>query len=334
MPSPRVLVLYNEPVLPTDHSDAASEREVLETVQIVGTHLADAGFQVSRLGVGRDPQALLAGLREKKPAVVFNLFEGMGDNGNDEAYVPGLLEWLRIPFTGCPLQAICLGRNKPLVKILLQGSGLPTPEYFAVEKLPVPACSLKWPVIVKPGAQHASVGLDQNSVVLDQQHLQDRVKLLLEKYGPPVLVEEFILGREFNVAIIESPTLRVLPISEIRFVNKAPGFWPIVTYDAKWKPGSTEDEATPSYCPADLKPELADRLESLAIQAFRVLGCRDYARVDIRVRPSGKPFILEVNANPDFHPSAGLSSSLNAAGMTHAQFTVELVKAALARNSR
>ncbi len=331
---PRVLILHNEPVLPADHPDAESEHEILYTVDVVQKTLSEAGFAVGRLSVGRDPSVLLEGLRRQRPDVVFNLFEGLADASDTEAHVAGMLEWLGLPFTGSPYQTLCLARNKAMTKHLLQGAGLPTAEFFAVEELPVPPCPLEWPVIVKPATQDASVGLDQGSVVTDQERLAERVAYLLETYGPPVLVEQFIRGREFNVGVIEAPEVRVLPVSEILFVDKDPDYWPIVTYDAKWKPGSRDYEATPPRYPATVSPRLREKVEALAARAFRLLGCRDYARVDFRVRPPGRPYILEVNPNPDFSPTAGLAGGLESAGLTHAQFTVELVQRALARASK
>jgi D-alanine-D-alanine ligase len=334
MRSPQVLILHNEPVLPTHHPDAESEKEVLHTVEVVADSLSQAGFQVSRLGASHDPDVLFAGLRGQRPDVVFNLFEGTGDDGNSEAYVAGLLEWLEIPFTGSSFQTLCLARSKHLTKVLLQGAGLPTPDFFVVQNLPVPECHLEWPVIAKPAAQDASVGLDQGSVVVDQRQLEDRVVYLFKTYGPPVLVEEFIRGREMNVALIETPTFRILPISEVLFVDKDPSFWPIVTYDAKWRPASRDYQATPPRYPAEVSAKLSQRLSALACKAFRLLGCRDYARVDFRVRPSGKPYILEVNPNPDFSPNAGMAGGLASAGITHAQFAVDLVRTALARSKK
>jgi D-alanine-D-alanine ligase len=328
----RVQVLYNQPMLRKDHPDAESEHEILYTVEVVQRTLAAAGAVVERLGVGRNPAALVSGIRRFNPDVVFNLFEGLADFGETEAHAAGLLEWLRIPFTGSPFQTLCLARNKPLTKYLFQGAGLPTAPFQVIEELPVPPCNLTWPVIVKPGAQDASVGLDQGSVVSDQERLRERVAFLLETYGPPVLVEEFIRGREFNLGLIEAPDLRALPVSEILFVEKDPDFWPIVTYDAKWKPGSRDYEATPPRYPAEVSPRLREKLEALGKQAFRLLGCRDYARVDFRLRPPGKPYLLEVNPNPDFSPDAGLAGGLGSAGLTHDRFTVQLVERALARS--
>jgi D-alanine-D-alanine ligase len=328
----KVLVLYNQPVLPLDHPDADSEHEILETTETVCAHLRGEGFEVSRLGVERDPDVMLQGLRQQRPDVVFNLFEGLADHSETEAVAAGLLDWLGIPYTGCPFQTLVIARNKALTKLLLQGAGLPTPGFLVVEELPVPPCHLDWPVIVKPANQDASVGLDQGSVVTDQERLDARVASLLETYGAPVLVEQFIRGRELNVALIEAPDLRVLPISEILFVEKDPAYWPIVTYDAKWKPGSRDYEATPARYPATVSPRLAEKLSNLATRAFHLLGCRDYARVDFRVRGS-RPYILEVNPNPCFAPSGGLAGGLQSAGISLKQFTLDLVQAALARGA-
>ncbi|HEY7311044.1 MAG TPA: ATP-grasp domain-containing protein [Gemmataceae bacterium] len=329
----RVLILHNQPILPDDHPDADSEHEVLFTTEFVRRTLTAAGCEVGTLGVGRDPAVLIDGLREFRPDVVFNLFEGLADVGDTEAQAAGILEWMEIPYTGCPHQTLCLARGKHLTKHLLAGAGMPTAKFIVVEETPV-ECRLGWPVIVKPAKQDASVGVDQGSVVTNQQRLNERIALLLDNYGPPVLVEEFIDGREFSVGVVEAPDLRVLPVSEILFTDKGADFWPIVTYDAKWKPGSRDYEATPPKYPArGVSPRLRGKLETLARQTFRLLGCRDYARVDFRVR-GGKPYILEVNPNPDFSPEAGLAGGLQSAGISHTRFTVNLVQCALARGGK
>jgi len=331
MPPPRVLILYNEPTLPGDHHEAAAEHDVLNTVAAVASELTAAHFDISRLGISYDPGALLEGVREYAPNVVFNLFEGTAQRGETEAYVAGLLEWLGLPFTGSPPETLCLARNKPLTKHLLCGAGLPTPAFRVVEERPRELRTFRWPVIVKPANQDASVGLEQASVVTDRALLEARVRETLQRYGPPVLVEEFIDGRELTVAVVECPELRTLPISEILFLDKTPGTWPIVTYDAKWKPDSPACQLTPVRYPAEVEPALAEQLRSLALRAFRLLGCRDYARIDFRVSPDGAPYILEVNPNPDFNQDAGFTAGLQTAGMAHATFAVQLVRNALAR---
>src|SRR5262249_14395440 len=159
-----------------------------------------------------------------------------------------------------------------------------------------------------------SVGIDHTSVVTDQHSLVERVTRLLGSYGPPVIVEQFIRGREFNVSLIEVPELRVLPVSEILFGKSRPSCWPILTYDAKWRPDTRDFQVVSSRCPASTSGELADRLGKLACQAFRLLNCRGYGRVDFRVSPAGHVYVIEVNPNSDLSPLAGLATGLEAAG--------------------
>jgi len=334
MISPRVLVLYNEPILSPDHPDAESEREVLINVEAVHAVLQEAGFQVARLGVSRGPEELLAGLRRHCPDVVFNLFEGVADYTITETYVAGMLDWMDIPFTGCPFQTLVLARSKHLTKHLLQGEGLPTAPYFVAEEGPISSCPLRFPVILKPAQQDSSVGVDQRSVVTDLDGLNQQLLYVLRQLGPPVLIEEYIAGREITVALVEMPELRVLPFTEAFFPNCEPGYWPILSYDAKWTASSPEYDTMHYQFGSEVTPALRQRMETCALRAFRLLGCRDYARVDFRIRAPDEPYILEINPNPSFGPNMALSNNLTAAGLTHAEFTVQLVRNALGRPPR
>jgi D-alanine-D-alanine ligase len=338
MPAPRVLVLYNEPTLSASHPDAESEHDVLFTADAVCRELQSAGLSPDRLGVGDDPSALIAGLKAARPDVVFNLHEGTAGWGRSEAYLCGILELLRLPYTGSGVEALALCRSKPLTKQLLAGSGLPTAPFFVVRDEPVPACPLPWPVIVKPAEEDASVGIDQKSVATNQNQLCDRVEYLRARYGPTVLVEQFIRGREFNVPLVlRHGNLVALPFTEILFVPPAdsPDLWPIVTYDAKWYPGTRDFVATPAVNPAqNVDPALHAEVERLCHAAFHLAGCRDYGRVDLRVDESGRPLILEVNPNPCISPLAGLAAGLESAAIPYGEFLLELVRAALARGSK
>jgi D-alanine-D-alanine ligase len=332
MTAPLVLVLYNHPSLPGDHPDADSEHSVVDIALRMAEILeADGGFRSALLGLKQDPTVLWTELRRRKPAVVFNLFEGNLDNADSESYVAGLLQWRGVPFTGSPMHTLSLARAKHLAKPLLRGAGLPTADFMVVSELPCPPCNLEWPVIVKPAQQDASVGLDQESVCIDQCQLDQRVQYILETYGAPVLVEEFIHGREFNVALLELPELKYLPPSEIVFPQGKSGFWPILTYDGKWNPGTDDYEKTPPKYPADISPRMAERLGTIATHAYHLLGCRDYARVDFRMKPNGRPFILEVNPNPEISSHAGFAGCLGSANIPYEEFIVNLVRHAMNR---
>jgi D-alanine-D-alanine ligase len=277
----------------------------------------------------------LDGLRHEAPDVVFNLFEGVTvgacPEAVTEAAVAGLLEWLGVPFTGSPAAALALARDKARTKHLLRGAGLPTPAFFVVERPPCPPCELGWPAIVKPACLDASVGIEQASVVTGQAQLEARVAHVLDRYGPPALVEQFVRGREFHVHVIQGADgLDLLPLAEIEFREQDPSYWPIYTYEAKWNAGTREYEATPLRSPAELAPEPWECLGRIARRAFRLVGCRDYARIDVRMTAAGEFFILEVNPNPSF-TSRGVINGFEAFGRTRAQFFRDLVRAALAR---
>jgi D-alanine-D-alanine ligase len=328
---PHVVILYDQPMLPENHPDQASEYDVLFTMKAVQDCLLEAGYDVSLLSVAHNPDPMLAGLRQLRPDAIFNLCEGSVARAEIELFAASFMEWLCIPFTGCPASSLRLCLDKSLAKYLLRGAGLPTPDFLVVQAAPAPPCPFPWPVMVKPGAQDGSAGIDQGSVVTNQQQLDERVASLLKQYGPPVLVEEFIDGRELKIGMIELPDLLPLPISEIKHIPASADWWPILTSDAKWEPGSRDDLATPRVFPDDLSPELAEELRRQAIQAFRIFGCRDFASVDFRLNREGKPFILEVNPNPDFNPGAGFAAQMEKAGITWAAFTVKLTEAALRR---
>jgi D-alanine-D-alanine ligase len=330
----RVLVLYNEPVLPADHPEYEAEFEVVATAECAANAITTAGFDVRMAGCCRDPEAIVRAVREHQPDVVLNLFEGSADHGQTEAYAAGILEWLRVPYTGSRPHTLTLARCKHLAKQLLRGAGLPTAPFMVVHKLPMPPCTVPWPAIVKPAMEDGSVGVDQGSVVTNTEDLEARVTMLLERYGGPVLVEEYIPGREIVIAITEVPTIRFLPITEFLVADIAKAFpnqWPIMTYDCKWTPGTEDYEKIDVEFGAQFPADVTAELHDLALQAYRLLECRDYARVDFRLRPDGRPFILEVNPNPDVREGTGMANSLDAMAIPYRDFMVDLLHTALRR---
>lgn len=335
---PSILVFFNEPVLPRTDPESESEADVLETVADVERILIDAGFDVRRLGVGYDPRPLLEEVRRSRPDAVFNLFEGVPPCPGSEVAAASLLEWLGLSITGCPSACLSLGRDKAVSKHLMCSAGLPTARFAVTESVPAPEWSGGWPAIVKPARQDASVGIDQGSIVTDQVRLAARVNLVLEKFGPPVIVEEFIGGREFHVNVIEEGTgpnraRTVLPFAEIAFHEARPDWWPAYTYTAKWDVNSAEYADSPLHAPIFLPPDMTTRLRELAIRAFRLFGCRDFARIDVRMTADGEFRVLEMNPNP-YLISLALVNGLEAVGRTHEQLVVQMALAALARGGR
>ncbi|QDU20449.1 D-alanine--D-alanine ligase family protein [Urbifossiella limnaea] len=331
---PRVLVLYNEPVLPASHPDAGAEHDILDTVADTFKIIQAAGFDARKLGINHDPRPLLDEVRDHRPDAVFNLFEGIPTQPGTEVSVAALLEWLNLPFTGCPSPCLSVGRDKVRSKHLLAAAGLPTAPYLVVpEGGPIPRWRRGWPAIVKPAAQDASVGIDQGSVVNTQAELAARVEYVRKTYGGDCLVEAFVFGRELHVNVIEVAGARVpevLPLAEIEFHDRRPGKWPVYTFTAKWDMESDEYKNAPLKAPVYIDEPLFKEVERIAVRAFRLFECRDYARLDVRLTAEGKFAVLEMNPNPYLN-SLALVNGLMATNRTHEWVVTNMALAALAR---
>lgn len=337
MPEPRVLILYNRPVLPPDHPDRGSEDDVLYSVKVVRDSLKVGRFPVDEYGVDDSPggvTGLLARLTRRDYDLVFNLYEGAADRSVTEVYLAGLLEWLNVPYTGCPAHTLSLARSKPLAKRLFAAAGIGTPEFVLVSSVAdLPADPVGYPAIVKPADEDASVGVDQEAVVTSDAELRARVRYVMEQYGPPVLVERYVAGRELQVSLIDlhgtgEPVM--LPPTEIAFTPTAERAWPVYTYTAKWDEQSVEFKHAQVLVGVELPADLLAALEATAKRAYHTLGARDYARVDTRVTPDGRVYVLEVNPNPSI-TSLMIDEGLPAVGFTYDQFIAALVRNAVSR---
>jgi D-alanine-D-alanine ligase len=215
---------------------------------------------------------------------------------------------------------------------------LPTAAFLTLEQAPCPIWTNGWPAIVKPACQDSSVGIDQESVVTNQAELESRVQRVLDRYGAPILIEQFIFGREFHVNFIEEPgdsplepRLTMVPLAEIRFEYQPDQkFWPIYSFDAKWDTNSEEYKRTPLDSDVKLDSTVLAKIERIGREAFRLLGLRDYGRLDIRLSPEGVPFILEGNPNP-YLMSIALIDGIERMNRKHSQFVVDMIWNTLAR---
>jgi D-alanine-D-alanine ligase len=321
----KVAVLYNAPTLPPDHPDSASEADVVEVARVVAESLVRHDFDAWPLPVSLPIGKVLGKLANPAPDVVFNLVEGFGGGSIGEAHVSGLLELLGLAYTGCPPEAQALCQSKAKTKALLKGLGLPTAPFAVVRSgEPIPRWAGPWPVLLKPEAEDASLGIDQSSVVRTAEAIVEGVARLRVRYGREVLIEAYLPGREFNVGVLALPDPMALPVAEILY-EVPNGSWPILTYAAKWDEGSVEDLNSRPSCPAAVEPALEDQIAHLAVEAFGATGCRDYARVDFRLDADGSPMILEVNPNPDIGPKAGWARALRASGLDYEATLARLV---------
>jgi D-alanine-D-alanine ligase len=311
-------------------SDGQSEATVAEVADSVYKALADDGCNVTILPLRESLMSLVRRIKELKVDVLVNLCEEFRSRPQLEANIAAMFEAFGIPFTGCPSKALSICQDKFKAKAILNAFGLPTAKGRLVtsadQKIDVP-----FPAIVKPNQEDASLGIFQDSVVWDQAALQEKVSKIIGVYKQPALVEEFIQGREFNVAVLETDKLQALPVSEIDFSAMPEAAPHICTYEAKWFEDHVLYTTTPAVCPAQIDDSLRDKLHQYSLAAFQAMGCRDYARVDFRMGNDGRVAILEVNPNPDASLDAGYCRALTAAGIEYARFWSLMIENALRR---
>jgi D-alanine-D-alanine ligase len=295
--------------------------------------LVSLGYRPTILNVDSNIFRLIDFLREDRPDLIFNLVECVENDSVQEMHVAGLYELLKIPFTGAGPAALGTALNKPRSKELLAYHGIPTPRHqvFQPSSRILPSEDLEYPLIVKPAHEDGSVGINDASVVTSPAELRRRVRYVFEEFEQPALVEQFIEGRELNVAILGFKSPLTLPISEIDFSGLTSGMRRIVSYEAKWMHGTVQYEGTKGVCPANVTPQQETTLKELALQSFRLIGCRDYARIDFRMTPQGEIYVLEVNPNPDISDDAGFARSARAYGLSFPDVIGKIVESALER---
>jgi D-alanine-D-alanine ligase len=196
---------------------------------------------------------------------------------------------------------------------------------------PDDACDLPFPLIVKPVREDGSAGITSRSVVYDESRLREVVAEVVGTFHQPCLVEEFVPGRELNVALFGFPTARVLPLQEIDFTQLPDDEPKIVSYAAKWEEGSVADKGTRPVLHPQLPPGVAARVRRVAVEAFRAVGMRDYGRIDVRLSLNGIPYVVDVNPNCDLSRHAGMARAASAVGIDYASLAKLLVRYALRR---
>ncbi len=330
----RIAIVYNEP-LPSRY-DAAGEgkaiQDVINTVSAVHQALLELGYDVIRLPLSPPFNKANKKLRSLEANLVFNLFEGFCGYPETEALVPEALSEMGVIFTGCPHTALSLALDKARVKVLLKDAGIPTPDFQLLDHHMIHMFHLNFPCIVKPRSDDASHGITEKSMVHNFTSLEEQVRTIAESYGSSALVEEFVSGREFNATVMSGSVARVLPVSEI--VYSLPAEMPrILSFAAKWEPDSLYFQGTRAVCPANIEAEEQKYICRTALEAFRVLRCRGYARVDMRMDGQGRLNVIELNPNPDISPGNGAARQAGAAGMAYARFIAEIVELAMENNN-
>jgi D-alanine-D-alanine ligase len=332
-PRPSVLILHNAPCVgqePWRESDAG----VLVEIRAVEAALDSLGYARRTVGV-QSLRAVPDVLAAAPEPVVFNLVESLAGGPAEATPIPALCHAFGKACTGGGTPCLGVALDKGQTKAMLQMAGLPCPRGVVVPRGQNvrPGVLPRGRYIVKPVGLDASEGIGPDCVVrLGGKPMREALRRVHEAYGQAALVEEFIDGRELNVSLLErGGTVEVLPLAEIDFSAFPKDRLRVVDYAAKWLSASFEYRNTPLIVPTRLPAPVAARVRQVVREAWRVLGCRDYARVDLRLGADGSVYILEVNPNPDLSPEAGFAATLAAAGIPFEAFVETVVLNAMAR---
>jgi D-alanine-D-alanine ligase len=314
--------------------DEFAEWDSPATIAAVESALSRLG-KVVRLEAKEDfPERL----RQARPDIVFNIAEGF-HGVNREAHVPAICEFFGIPYSGSDPFTLSLCLDKARTKETLTFHGIPTPKFAVVEtsaEIESRTADLKLPLFVKPVHEGSSKGITDGNLCWDRSQLLRQTKFLLENYKQPVIVEEYLPGKEFTCAVLgNGRDATVLPIVAMNFESLPKGAPPIYSFDAKFVWDRPENPLDIFQCPARITRELQASIERVTLDAFRVVGCRDWARIDVRLDAAGVPNVLEVNPLPGILPDPADNSCLpkaaRAAGIGYEELIQSCLKYAAAR---
>jgi len=323
----KVIILYDRIA---KQGTSPDQSDALVQAEAIGRALQDLGHESVDMGFSMDIKAFLKEIREAYPQLVFNLVESVDGHGRLIHFPASILDLLAIPYTGAQADALYLTSSKILTKKILSGAGIPTPSYYSPRNLRAKSIPLSGPYIVKSVWEHASVGLEESSVlsVESSGQLLAEMEKRRDQLGGDCFAEQFIDGREFNLSLLASQEgPEVLPPAEMRFIDYPPGKWKVVGYRAKWDEASFESlhtqrsfEFPKSERTLASKP---DRPNKEMLASFRLRG---YARVDFRVDERNQPWVLEINANPCLSPDAGFVAAASQSGLSYRQVVERIIR--------
>ena len=323
----RVLVLVQKGLIPPEEVKADEvpgapwkmEYGIIKTLRSLG-HTAIPLAVESDLGVIRKA------MDEEKPQVAFNCLEGFDEVATWDANVVGYLEMLKLPYTGCNSRGMLLGRDKSLTKTLLSYHRIPVPRFLIVpreRKVKRPK-RLAFPLFVKSLTMDASIGISQASVVETDAKLQERVNFIHESIGTDALVEQYIEGRELYVGILGNQRLQALPVWELSFAKMPEESQKIATERLKWSLAYQKKHGIDSAA-ADLEPASALAMQELCKRSYRILMMSGCARIDLRLSPEGRAYVIEANPNPQLSPDEDYAQAALAAGIKYPELIQRLL---------
>ncbi len=264
--------------------------------------------------------------------LVFNLTESWAGDDTKDINLAAFLDLLGKKYTGTGPGGLHLAQNKSLAKKIFAFHGIRTPYFASVHRGRLDwSHDLQFPVIVKPAREDGSIGISFNALCESIKDLMERIHDLHEQFDSPVLIEEYIEGREMYVAVLGNGEPEALPVVELDLSRLPEGTPRIAGSEVKWEKGTVAYKVTKSILPSDLEEATVQALQQTAVQAFRALELRDYGRIDMRLTPDGRVYVLEVNPNPWLQSTAEFAMAAKKSGRDHAALIEEIVNLALAR---
>lgn len=308
-----------------DPPDANAEFDHPSTIDVIASAIEACGFKVKRIG---NAACLSGELEQLNVDIVFNISEGISGR-NRESQVPILLEMAGIPFVGADALTLGLTLDKIIAKKIFIAENIPTPKFFEVKNADtlIDTDHLKFPFIVKPRFEGSSKGLSEASRVENMEELKNQVKYITSTYRQPALIEEFISGQEFTVAIVGNDRPEVMPVVQIKIDGR------LKLNDKFYTFARINSDRLEYICPARINRDLNNKLSELALKTYNAVECRDFGRIDFRVDQEGRLYVLEVNPLPSLSTEDVFMVVARAIGISYEEMIGKILKSALKRHN-
>jgi D-alanine-D-alanine ligase len=306
-----------------DPPDANAEFDHPSTIDVIASAIEACGFKVKRIG---NASRLLEKIDKLSVDIVFNISEGMYGR-NRESQVPILLEMAGIPFVGADPLTLSMTLDKIMAKKIFIATGIPTPRFFEVKSVDnlMNTDHLRFPLIVKPRFEGSSKGLTDDSRVKNSEELKKQIEHIINAYKQPALVEEFISGSEFTVAIVGNEPVEVMPIVQIKIDGR------LKLNDKFYTFARITSDRLEYICPARINKDLKKKIQELALKTYNAVECRDFGRVDFRVDKEGKPYVLEINPLPSLSTEDVFMVVAKEMGISYEEMIGRILNSALKR---
>ena len=338
MSKQKIVVLYDRVLVDDDESSAPVEKSPVtrtldkkEVEEEVAEALVKLGHDPVMHELDGTPRSLTA-LTRLDCDLVFNLTESFADDDTADFKIAAFLELIGKRYTGSGTHGLMLAQDKALAKKIFAFHGIHTPVFAQCYRGRLDfSHDLQFPVIVKPAREDGSIGIEFSAVVSSIRELMERMDWLHTHFDSPVLIEEYIDGRELYVGILGNENPIALPVVELDLSKLPEGRPKIAGAEVKWAKGTGAYRDTKSIVPDDLSDDTVSQLQTTALAAYQALELRDYARIDMRLRPDGRVAVIEANPNPWLASKAEFAMAGRKAGRTYSQLVEEIVDLALAR---